>query len=95
MTQLQYEEIQKGDKLYFARIMPKFGYYEIHDVVMVSKYDDHCTVCETKTKQSFLFNVNDNSVEPLFIDREDALAYLKKKQKENKNVKKYVATEQR
>ena len=91
MTQLEYEEIQKGDQLYFARIMPSFGYYEIHDVVVVTKYDDHCTVCELKTKQSFIFNIK-NIHEQLYVDREEALTYLKNKQKENKGVKVYAKT---
>ena len=89
MTKLQYEDIQKGDKLYFARIMPKFGYYEIHDVVMVTKYDDHCTVTETKTKQSFLLGMKDIESK-LYSDKDKALTYLKDEQKKNKNVKTYT-----
>ena len=91
MTQVEYDEIQKGDQLYFARIMPSFGYYEIHDVIVVTKYDDHCCVCELKTKQSFIFNLK-TLQEQLYLDRDEALAYLKKKQKENKNVKVYAKT---
>lgn len=91
MTQLEYEEIQKGDALCFARIIPKFGYYEIHDVVMVTKYDDHCSVCELKTKQSFIFNQK-NMYEQLYLDREEALTYLKNEKKKNKDVKVYAKT---
>lgn len=91
MTQLQYEDIQKGDALYFARIMPKFGYYEIHDVVMVTKYNDYCTVCETKTKQCFLLSVKDIE-DRLYIIRDDALGYLREEEKKNKDVKVYTKT---
>ena len=91
MTLLEYEDLQKGDTLYFARILPSFGYYEIHDVVIVTKYNDHCTVCELKTKQSFIFGLK-NLQEQLYVDREEALTYLKNKQKENKGVKVYAKT---
>lgn len=93
MTQLQYEDIQKGDTLYFARIMPRFGYYEIHDVVMVTKYDDHCTVCETKTKQSFLL-LNSDITEKLHINRDNALTYLREEEKKNKDIKVYSKTKE-
>ena len=89
MTQLQYDDIQKGDKLYFARIMPKFGYYEIHDVVMVTKYDDHCTVTETKTKQSFLL-MNKDIANKLYIKRDDALVFLRAEENKNKDIKVYA-----
>lgn len=88
MTQTEYEKIQKGDPLYFARIMPRFGYYEIHEVVMVTKYDDHCTVCELKTKQSFMFNQKD-IYERLYLDKGDALEYLEEQQEKNKTLKVY------
>ena len=91
MTKLEYEEIQKGDSLYFARIMPSFGYYEIHDVVLVTKYDDHCSVCELKTKQSFIFNLK-TLQDQLYVDREEALAYIKEMKKKNKDVKVYAKT---
>ena len=91
MTKLEYEEIQKGDSLYFARIMPSLGYYEIHDVVLVTKYDDHCSVCELKTKQSFIFNLK-TLQDQLYVDREEALAYIKEMKKKNKDVKVYAKT---
>ena len=93
MTQLQYEDLQKGDALYFARIMPRFGYYEIHDVVMVTKYDDHCTVCDTKTKQCFLLGSKDIE-NRLHIIRDDALQYLLDEQEKNKDIKVYSKTKE-
>ena len=93
MTHLEYEDIQKGDSLYFARMMPSFGYYEIHDVVLVTKQNDYCTVCETKTKQSFIFNLK-SMYKQLYIDRDEALTYLKEQKKKNKNVKVYSKTKE-
>ena len=88
MTKEQYDNLKKGDSLHFARIMPSFGYYEIHDVHLVTKYDDHCTVTEKKTKQSFLFNMN-NILKSLYINRNEALNYLKEEKEKNKNTKVY------
>ena len=93
MTQLEYEDIQKGDSLYFARMMPSFGYYEIHDVVVVTKADDYCTVCETKTKQSFIFNLK-SMYQQLYVNRDEALTYLKEEKKKNKNIKVYSKTKE-
>lgn len=90
MTLEEYNECERGDKLYYARIMPRFGYYEIHNVIMVHKYDDHCSVTENKSKQSFLFFVKDDGICNLFIDRDKALQYLKEEKKNNQNVKVYT-----
>ncbi|MDD5901713.1 MAG: hypothetical protein PUC73_12560 [Lachnospiraceae bacterium] len=93
MTKERYETLKKGDTLYFARIMPSFGYYEIHDVQVVTKYDDHCTVTEKKTKQSFLFNI-DNALKQLYIKRNEALDFLKIEKEKNKNTKVYAAAKE-
>ena len=88
MTKEEYDKLKKGDELHFARVMPRLGYYEIHDVVVVTKYDDHCSVSEKKTKQAFLFSTS-NALECLYFDRKDALDYLKEEKKNNKDVKVY------
>ena len=93
MTKLEYEDLQKGDAVYLARIMPKFGYYEIHDVVIVTKCRDYCVACETKTKQSFLLFKNDIA-DRLHINRDDALTYLREEEKKNKDVKVYSKTKE-
>lgn len=93
MTKEEYDKLRKGDELHFARVMAKLGYYEIHDVVVVSKSDDHCTVSEKKTKQSFLFGIN-NALEQLHINRSEALDYLKEEKKKNKDIKMYSLTKE-
>ena len=93
MTKEQYDKLKKGDSLHFARIMPSFGYYEIHDVQLVTKYDDHCTVTEKKTKQSFLFNIK-NALKHLHVNRNEALDFLKVEKEKNKNTKIYNKTKE-
>ena len=93
MTKEQFDKLKKGDELYFARVMARLGYYEIHDVIVVSKSDDHCTVSEKKTKQSFIFSTS-NAMNQLHINRNEALDYLKEEKKRNKDVKMYSLTKE-
>lgn len=93
MTKEQYDNLKKGDILHFARIMPRLGYYECHEVIVAAKYDDHCTVAEKKTKQSFIF-LTSKALEHLYIKRNDALEYLKEVKKNNKDVKVYAMTKE-
>lgn len=92
MTQNEYEELERGDKVYFARVLPPLGYYEIHEVVMINKNDEYCTATEQKTKQTFLFMLKDVT-ERLYIDRSEALKYLKEQKVKNKDVVVYTDKE--
>lgn len=79
-------DLKRHDKVLFARIMPKMGYYEIHDCIVATIHsDDYCTVCDSKTKQSFLMH-KPRAEEVLFKDRKLALKYLDEQRKLNKNV---------
>lgn len=90
MTLEEYKNCRRGDKLYYARIIPTFGYYEIHNVIMVSTYDNYCSATESKSKQSFLFFVKEDGICNLFIDRDEALQYLKEEKKKYKSVQVYT-----
>ena len=86
MTVKEYQNAQRGDKLHYVRVMPTLGYYEIHDLILVSKYDDHCSATETKTKQSFIF-IGEHIYEDLYYNRNEALEHLKELKNKYKNVK--------
>ena len=86
MTQEEYNKAKRRDRVYYARMMPSLGYYEIHELHMVSIYDDYCSASDVKTKQAFILSTKE-ALELLYIDRADALKYLKKKEKENKHVR--------
>ncbi len=89
-SDIDYDELKRGEPLLYARIIPNVGYYEILDVHVVSHYQDYCTVTESKTKQTFLINrVHAKNV--LYINRKLALEYLKKMRYANRDIK--VATE--
>lgn len=86
MSNIIYENLQKGDTVIFARVLPKIGYYELLDLHIVSVYDDYCTGTDLKTKQTFLFH-RALAETVLFTNRNKAIEYLKIKKHENKNVK--------
>ncbi|MBQ4523570.1 MAG: hypothetical protein IJA10_11565 [Lachnospiraceae bacterium] len=73
------DELKKHDKVFFARTMPKLGYYEIFDCVVVDIDEKYCIVSDTKTKQSFLIH-NSRAEEVLFKDRKLAVKYLKEEE---------------
>lgn len=52
MPDIKYENLQKGDTVIFARVLPKIGYYELLELHIVSVYGDYCTGADTKTKQT-------------------------------------------
>lgn len=98
MSDVKLEELHRHDKVLFARIMPKLGYYEIHECVVVTLHNtmfdnsDYCTVCDTKTKQAFLVH-KPRVEEVLFKDRKLAVEYIKEQKKINKDVKVYKKDE--
>ncbi len=86
MSDLKYENLQKGDVVIFARVLPKIGYYELLDLHIVSVYGDYCTGADTKTKQTFLFS-RKLAEKVLFLNRNSAKKYLNEKKIENKDIK--------
>lgn len=89
MSDVKMNELNKHDKVLFARIMPQLDYYEIHECKVATVHnDDYCTVCDVKTKQSFLMH-KPRAEEVLFHNRKLALNYLKEQKKINKNVRTY------
>lgn len=86
MSDIKYENLQKGDTVIFARVLPKIGYYELLDLHIVSVYGDYCTGADTKTKQTFLFS-RKLAEKVLFLNRNRAKEYLNEKKIENKDVK--------
>lgn len=86
MSDINYNELQKGSAVVFARVLPKIGYYEILDLHIVSVYEKYCTGADSKTKQTYSFG-RSLAEEVLFLDRNLAIDYLNKKKLENKNIK--------
>ena len=95
MSDVVFEEINIPEVLYFARILPPFGYYEIHELKINHRYEnpkdhnqDYIAGSDKDTKQRFTFGKK-SAEEKLFHDRDKALKYLQQEEKENKDVKVY------
>lgn len=76
MTVQEYEELERGDIVYYARIMPQLGYYEVHTLVIITHLEEYCTGTESESKQTFIFNPK-NACMYLFKERDDAVNALK------------------
>lgn len=86
MSDINYGELQKGDAVIFARVLPSISYYELLDLHIVSVYEKYCTGTDLKTKQTYSFN-RKLAEEVLFLNRNMAIEYLNKRKLENKNIK--------
>lgn len=64
--------MNKGDKVYYARILDKAGVYEVAELTIRTVESDYFVGTEERTKQAFLFDNNslDNTV---FYNRNSAL----------------------
>lgn len=84
-SDIEYSNLERGDNLIYARIMPKIGYYELLDVHLVSHNDKYCTVTDVKTKQTYI--IERNSIKKLlYTNRKLALMYLKEQKDKNKDL---------
>ena len=94
MSDVKMDNLKRHDRVLFARIMPRLKYYEIHECSVATVHEnDYCTVCDTKTKQSFLMH-RPRAEEVLFYDRKMALDYLAEQKELNKDVKTYKEDEE-
>ncbi len=84
-SDIEYEKLKRGNKLIYARVISKIGYYELLDVHLVSHHKDYCTVTDIKTRQTYLIG-RSLSNEVLYISRKLALDYLVEQQEKNKDV---------
>lgn len=68
--------IKKKDKLYYARIIPHSGIYDIFELVVRTVGEEWFVGIEKRDKRAFLFGFNSlgNSV---FYERNDALEKVK------------------
>lgn len=86
MTVQEYEELERGDIVYYARIMPQLGYYEVHTLVIITHLDEYCTGTESESKQTFIFNPK-NACMYLFKELNDAKKALKGFKEQYKDVR--------
>ena len=85
--------MNKGDRVYYARILEAVGMYEVCDLKVRSIGDDWFSATDSKTKQAFLFDNKDIGI-TIFIDRNEALKKVKAAEKNKKEVSKEVYYEE-
>ena len=73
-------KIIKGQILYYARIFPITGTYEVDEIKIRTVAEDYFVGTEKDTKQAFLFGYNALGKE-VFENRDDALQLVKKAEK--------------
>ena len=77
------EKLNKGDILYWARIIPETGIYEVNELKVRTIEDTYFVGTEHRTKQAFLFAyfAIDNII---FADRNKALKMAQDAEKNKK-----------
>lgn len=64
--------MNKGDKIYYARIIPNVGIYEVYDLKVRMVEEDWFSATEKRTHKAFIFS-NKDIDKTVFKDREQAL----------------------
>ena len=74
--------IKLNDIVYYARIMPKLGIFDVYDLKVRTVEDTYFVAIDKRDKKSYLFSYNDIN-KTVFTNREEALSKVKKKKKIN------------
>ena len=85
---LMTDKIRKNDIIYYARIMPKLGIFDVYDLKVRTIADTYFVAIDKRDKKSYLFNYNDIG-KTVFLNRQEA----HKKTKEAEKNKPKVSTE--
>ena len=69
-------QLKRKDIVYYARIIPNTGIYEVCELIIRTVADDYFAGMDKRDKRTYLFGYNaiDNTV---FVDRKDALSKVK------------------
>lgn len=79
------KEIKKSDLVYYARIIPTSGIYEVIDLKVRTVADDFLVGIENRTKHAYLLYIKDIG-RIVFFDRKEALKVVKEAEKIGKKI---------
>lgn len=79
------KEIKKSDIIYYARVMPTVGLYEIVELKVRTVTEDYIVGIDKNTKHAFMFYFDDIN-RTIFFDRNEALKVVKAAEKNGKKV---------
>ena len=77
--------MKKGDKVYFARILPRVGIYEVYDLKIRTVAETWFSAIDSRSKHTFLFS-NKDIENRVFYDRKEALNKVKDAEKNKKEI---------
>lgn len=77
------KKFKKGDKIYFSRILPEVGVYEVCDLKVRMVTEDWFSATEKRTHKTFLFSYTDIN-RTIFYNREEAVLTVKEQEKNKK-----------
>ena len=75
--------IKKKDVVYYARIIPACGIYDLYELKVRGVYDDYFVGIDKRDKQAFLFDFSDIG-KNVFQDRKTALEKVLEAEKHRK-----------
>ena len=78
-------QLKRKDIVYYARIIPNTGIYEVCELIIRTVTDDYFAGMDKRDKRTYLFGYNaiDNTV---FVDRKDALNKVKIAESNKKDI---------
>lgn len=80
------ESVNVKDTLYYARIIPTVGIYDVCQLTIRTVKDDYFVGCDKSDKHAYLFNYSDLN-KTVFYKRKDALDLVIETENRNKNKK--------
>lgn len=87
------KQLTKGQVLYYARIMPTVGLYEILELKIRTVTDEYFVGTEKNTKHAYLFGYSTID-KYVFKDRKQALDLVKEAEKNKKEISNEVYYEE-
>lgn len=85
MTNETNEDVKKGNYVYYARIIPQCGIYDVLDLKIQNVNDKYFTGTDKKDKKSYIFSYK-NIDNCIFTHRGDALSKVLLAQNGNESV---------
>ena len=78
-------QLKRKDTVYYARIIPNTGIYEVCELIVRTVSDDYFAGMDKRDKRTYLFSYNaiGNTV---FINRKDALSKVKIAESNKKDI---------
>ena len=78
-------KLKKKDIVYYARIIPNTGIYEVCELIIRTVADDYFSGMDKRDKRTYLFGYNSID-DTVFVDRKDALSKVKIAESNKKDI---------